>query len=243
MALLHIALLNGFPELVHGISERSLGSVYPEEHGGRLRLAEALGLDPRALVSTRQVHGDEIVRVPGPAYGQRGADGLTTNTPGRFLMGYFADCVPVLVYDPVRRAAGLAHAGWRGTVLRIAERLVAEMVLAWGSRPQDLVAGIGPAIGPCCYEVGAEVIERVRAQVPQADALLRPRRPGHALLDLWEANRQALLRAGLLPERVQVLGLCTACHVERFYSYRREGRLEGLFGAVIGLRNDVGCDC
>lgn len=244
MAGLHFDLLSGFPELVHGFSDRAMGSVYPEEEGGRRRLAAALDIAPGALVSTRQVHRAEVLRVPGPLYGDwrggHGADGLTTDVPGLYLLGYFADCVPILAYDPVRRAVGLAHAGWRGTLLRIAERLVSEMAAAWGTRPQDLVAGIGPAIGPCCYEVGAEVIAGVRERLPGGEALLAPGRPGHAFLNLWEANRQALLRAGVLPNRIQVLSLCTACHVGRFFSYRREGRLEGLFGAVIGVRDDAG---
>ncbi len=244
MTVLRFELLSGFSELIHGFSDRTLGSVHPEAAGGRLRLAAALGIDPGALMPTRQVHRDEVVRVPGPLYGNwqggHGADGLTTDVGGLYLLGYFADCVPILAYDPLRRAVGLAHAGWRGTLLRIAERLVDEMVAAWGTRPRDLVVGIGPAIGPCCYEVGAEVIAGVREQLPGGDGLLAPGRPGHAFLDLWEANRQALLRAGVLPDKIQVLGLCTACNVERFFSYRREGRLEGLFGAVIGMREGAG---
>jgi hypothetical protein len=110
------------------------------------------------------------------------------------------------------------------------------MVRALGSRPEDLRAGIGPSIGPCCYEVGAEVIAGVRERLPDGAALLRPGRPDHAFFDLWAANRQALLRAGVLPAHVEAAGICTACRVERFFSYRREGRLNGLFGAVIGLR-------
>jgi YfiH family protein len=240
MALLYFDLLRSFPELIHGFSDRTLGSVYPEEAGGRLRLAEALGVPLGALVPTRQVHRSEVVRVPGPGYGNwsdsQGADGLITATPGRYLLGYFADCVPILAYDPVQRAVGLAHAGWRGTLLRIAEHLVTEMVAAWGARPEDLRVGIGPSIGPCCYEVGEEVITGVRERLPGGEALLRPGRPGHAFLDLWAANRQGLLRAGVLAGHVEVARTCTACQVERFFSYRREGRISGLFGAVIGLR-------
>jgi YfiH family protein len=237
MSLTSFDILRPFPELVHGISERTLGSVYPEDAGGRPRLAAALGIPQRAFVSTRQVHGGDIVRVPDPGWDdERGKDGLITVTPGCYLLGYFADCVPLLAYDPVRRAVGLAHAGWRGTVRRIAEHLVAELVAAFGVRPEDLHVGIGPSIGPCCYEVGAEVIAQVRAQLPEGAELLLPGRPGHAFLDLWAANRQGLVRAGVRPERIEVAGQCTSCHVERFFSYRREGQLNGLFGAVIGIR-------
>jgi YfiH family protein len=235
--LLRFGVLQSFPELVHGLSDRHLGSVYPETEGGRPRLAAALGIPPGALVPTRQVHGCEIVRVPDPKWdGTSGKDGLITATPGIYLMGYFADCVPILAYDPVRQAVGLAHAGWRGTLLRMAERLVESLGTAFGVQPENLRVGIGPSIGPCCYEVGAEVIAGVREHLPDGEALLRVGRLGHAFLDLWEANLQGLVRAGVQPEHVEVAGLCTSCHVERFFSYRREGRLNGLFAAVIGMR-------
>ena len=241
--LFRFSNLSVFPELVHGVSGRDFGSVHAERAGGRKRLADALGIPLEALVPTRQVHGDEVVRVPGPAYGAwtgaRGADGLVTATPGRFLLGFFADCVPILAYDPAHRAAGLAHAGWRGTLLGIAGRLVAEMAAAFSTRPGELVVGLGPSIGPCCYEVGAEVLAAL-GQVRAGDGLLRPSRPGHAYLDLWEANRRLLVQAGVPAARIELAGLCTACHVEQFYSYRAEGKLNGLVGAVIGVKSDVG---
>lgn len=237
---LRFRLLAAFSEVVHGISDRTFGSVHPPEDGGRRRLAEALGIPPEALVSTRQVHRDEVVVVPGPAYGcwrsGYGADGLVTNVPGLYLLGYFADCVPILAYDPVRRVVGLAHAGWRGTVLGIAGRLVEVMGQTFGTAATDLYVGLGPSIGPCCYEVGEEVIAGVRAHLPEPETLLRPGRPGHAYFDLWAANRQALRRAGIPEEQIELSGICTSCRVERFFSYRRESGLRGLFGAVIGLR-------
>ncbi len=240
--LVRFRLLAAFPEVVHGISDRTFGSVHPPEDGGRQRLAEALGIPPEALVPTRQVHRDEVVVVPGPAYGcwrsGRGADGLVTNTPGLYLLGYFADCVPILAYDPVQQAVGLAHAGWRGTLLGIAGHLVEVMEQAFGTKAADLRVGLGPSIGPCCYEVGEEVISGIRAHLPKPETLLRPGRPGHAYFDLWEANCQALRRTGVPERQIELSGICTSCQVERFFSYRREGRLQGLFGAVIGLRED-----
>ncbi|MBN1484163.1 MAG: peptidoglycan editing factor PgeF [Chloroflexia bacterium] len=242
MALFRFESWTGWDGLLHAISDREVGSVYPAQAGGRQRLAKQLGLGLGAFVPTRQVHSDRVLEVPGPAYeslaDEVGVDGLVTAVPGLVLLGYFADCVPLLAYDPQQRAVGLAHAGWRGTLQGIAGRLVQQMVRSFGTRPADLVAGIGPSIGPCCYEVGPEVIEGLHRQLPQPETLLRPSRPGHAYLDLWAANRQALLRAGLSPQRIEVAGLCTACHVERFFSYRREGRLNGLFGAVIGLLDE-----
>jgi YfiH family protein len=240
--LFRFRLLASFPNLIHGISDRTYGSVFPDEAGGRQRFAEALGVAVNALVPTRQVHQNEVATVSGPQYdGQdepRGADALITVVPGWCLLGFFADCVPILAFDPVRRAVGLAHAGWRGSILRITERLVEEMDRRVGTRSVDLYVGVGPSIGPCCYEVGEEVLSKVEERLPDRQGLLRPARPGHAYLDLWEANRRALLRAGVLPERIEVAGLCTACHVERFFSFRREGALRGLFGAAIGLRDE-----
>ncbi len=235
--------LSRFPELVHGISDRSFGSVQYRGSPGRSGLAAALGIPEDALVPTKQVHRAEVVHVPGPAYGRwtegHGADGLITDRPGVYLLGFFADCVPVLVYDPQRRAVGLAHAGWRGTLLGIARRLVGEMAVSFGTRPEELFVGLGPAVGPCCYEVGEEVLRAIEAWKSASD-LLRPGRPGHAYLDLWEANRRMLLEAGVRPDRIEVARICTACNVGRFFSFRGEGRVNGLFGAVIGLRPEDG---
>jgi hypothetical protein len=244
-SLFSFSQLAHFSELVHGISNRTMGSVYPPQEGGRQRLAAALGLSESTLFSTKQVHEVDILQVPSPAYGRwsngRGADGLITATPGVCLMGYFADCVPLLAYDPVHRVAGLAHAGWRGTVQNIAGHLVEGMGRAFGCAPAGMYLGIGPAIGPCCYEVGEEVIARVQALFSTMPAdVLRPGRPGHACFDLWSANRRLLEQAGVPPEHIEVAGICTSCNVERYFSFRREGRLNGLFGAVIGVRAEVG---
>lgn len=239
MEPLRFGNLSLFPELVHGISDRSFGSVQHPGSQGRAGLAAALGIPVEALVPTKQVHRAEVVRVPGAAYGRwtegHGADGLITDRPGVYLLGFFADCVPVLAYDPTHRAVGLAHAGWRGTLLGIARRLVEEMGASFGTRPEDLYVGLGPAVGPCCYEVGETVLKAMEAR-EDASGLLRPGRPGHAYLDLWEANRRVLLEAGVRPERIEIARICTACHVGRFFSLRGEGRVNGLFGAVIGLR-------
>lgn len=241
--LFRFTLLSGFPALVHGISDRTFGSVYPEGAGGRQRLAQALEISPEALVPTRQVHGDRVIVVTGTEDPQGGpglgVDGLVTGRPGLFLQGYFADCVPILAYDPRRGAVGLAHAGWRGTLFKIATRLVERLTTVYGTDPADLVVGLGPSIGPCCYEVGPEVVAGVRERLPQPGRLLRSTRSGHAYFDLWEANRELLVRAGVRRQQIELAGLCTACHVERFFSYRREGGLNGLFGAVIGLRDGI----
>jgi YfiH family protein len=238
LELLRFRNLSAFAELVHGISDRSFGSVQRPDSPGRANLAAALGVPVQALVPTKQVHRAEVVLVPSAAYGRweegHGADALISCTPGVYLLGFFADCVPVLAYDPRQRAVGLAHAGWRGTLSGIARRLVEAMTAAFGTRPADLRVGLGPAIGPCCYEVGEVVLAALNGW-EDAQGLLRPGRPGHAYLDLWEANCRVLLAAGVLREHVEVARLCTACHPDRFFSFRGEGRLNGLFGAAIGL--------
>jgi YfiH family protein len=173
-----------------------------------------------------------------------GADALITACRGAMLAMRFADCVPVLLYDPIHEAVGLAHAGWRGSAAGIAGRTVRAMTQVFGTRPQDLLAGIGPAIGRCCYEVDRPVIQHFSAHFPWwrdvvADDAAR------LYLDLWEANRRQLLDAGLAEGQIAVAGICTACHPEDFYSHRREHRhgqqgkeagATGRFTAVIGLR-------
>jgi YfiH family protein len=200
------------------------------------RICSALDIQRSALVSPHQVHS-AVVRVVSER--DRGrvcaqTDALVTASPGVYLMLRFADCVPVLFYDPVRHAVGLAHAGWRGTVACIARATVQKMVDAFGCRPAEIRAGIGPSIGPCCYEVGAEVVDVVREAFPEAPHLVRPKAGGRWHLDLWEANSYQLASEGLAD--VEVAGLCTACRTDEWFSHRAERGRTGRLGAVIGLR-------
>ena len=197
----------------------------------------ALGADSGRVVSARQVHGDRVAGVNVTDAGRTldATDALITDAPGLLMMLRFADCVPVWLYDPWHHAIGLAHAGWQGTAQRIAAKTVRAMGAAFGSRPEDLLAGLGPAIGPCCYEVGPDVIEPLCAAMPgQGEALLTDRRPGgKAHLDLWEANAVQLRREGVT--RIEVAGLCTSCRVDAFFSHRREAGRTGRFAVVAGL--------
>jgi YfiH family protein len=200
------------------------------------RICQALGIRRSEIVSPHQVHS-AIVRVVGDrdrGAVKEGTDALVTDVPGVYLMLRFADCVPVLFYDPVRGAVGLAHAGWRGTVACIARATVQRMAEAFGCRPADIRAGIGASIGPCCYEVGDEVVEAVREAFPVAPFLLQRRASGRWHFDLWAANRYQLFRAGLTS--VEVSGLCTACRTDEWFSHRAEMGRTGRLGAVIGLR-------
>lgn len=200
------------------------------------RAYAALGLDERYACTVWQVHSADTVIARGPVPGRRWlarADGLVTNQPGLALTMRFADCVPVLLYDPVHHVIGLAHAGWRGTVLGAAVSVLQTMIEAYGTRPVDVQAAVGPSIGPARYQVGEEVVSAVARAFGTVDGLVRRAEDGSAYLDLWAANRLALERAGV--EQIEVAGICTATHTDEFYSHRAEGGRTGRFGVIVAL--------
>ncbi|MBN1401512.1 MAG: peptidoglycan editing factor PgeF [Anaerolineae bacterium] len=212
----------------------------------------ALNIDPAQVVTGRQVHGDHVGLVD---YADRGqildaTDALISDAQDTYLLLRFADCVPVLLWDPKRRAVGLVHAGWRGTLAKIAAKAVRTLVTAYGCELSNVRAVIGPSIGPCCYEVGPEVVkaarqafspplgEGFRDDEPEIERLiLRPRAGGKAHLDLWRANALQLRALGL--RQIEVAGLCTACHPELFFSHRAEAGRTGRFAALIGWRGQA----
>lgn len=211
----------------------------------RRRFLGWLGLEFDRLTVPEQVHGDHIVRV-GETEAGRGrlsnadavpaTDALMTDVPGLPLMLCFADCTPILLFDPVHRAAAIAHGGWKGTVCSIAAKTVRAMTDAFGTHPEDCLAAIGPAIGPCCYEIGDEVAEEFRKVFPKfADEILSERK-GSIFLDLWQANRLQLEGAGLLPEHIDVAGACTSCQAQTFFSYRADGPTIGRIAAVMAVK-------
>ena len=203
----------------------------------RLRWIEAVtGTRETALRTVRQVHSCESVTVGGESsWVACEADGLMTAQSGVLLGIMTADCIPVLVADPVRRAVAAFHAGWRGTVERIVELGITRMGQEFGSDPGDLVAAIGPGIGHCCYEVGDEVRSRFGANFAYAEDLFC--REGDRLtVNLWEGNRRQLLEAGLTDSAIGVVGACTCCNPEYFYSHRASGGHAGRMMAVIGIR-------
>jgi len=182
------------------------------------------------------VHRADVVLATAPHNSsppERKADAIITDNPGVTLFMRFADCVPILLYDPSRRAVGIAHAGWQGTLKGVAAETVRSMQSAFGSRPDEILAGIGPSIGPDHYEIGPDVIARVR-ETFDGDArslLLADGERTH--FDLWAANWLLLERAGV--RGVEVAGLCTACHTRDWYSHRAEEGRTGRFGALIAL--------
>lgn len=186
--------------------------------------------DPWRLVMLKQIHSDRIVRVEGGRGYLGEGDGLVTDRPGVLIGIRTADCVPILIADPDRHAVAAVHAGWRGTVDQIATKAVERLSAEYGSKPENLHAAIGPAIGPCCFEVGPEVIERFRPLLPELPL------EGKANLDLVDLNRRQLTIAGLDPERIYSTGLhCTMCGPPELHSYRRDGPKSGRMIAAIGV--------
>lgn len=202
----------------------------------RLRSFRALGRDPYSIFDVWQVHSAEVVVAEAPHFSRPPefkADAILTDKPQVTLFMRFADCVPILLYDPGRHVAGVVHAGWQGTVKRILAETVRTMQTVYGSQPADLLAAIGPSIGPDHYEIGPDVIEQVRASFPADSQALLPSHDGHVHFDLWAANRRTLEQCGV--GQVEVAGLCTACHPEDWYSHRAQHGKTGRFGALIGL--------
>lgn len=237
------------PGLQHGIFGRSGGvspapfdslnvgagvGDAPENVRRNLALAcDSLGVHHSDLVSVRQIHSNVVRHVTAIDRGRRVGelDGMFTDEQDVPLILRFADCVPLLAYDATRGVLGVAHAGWRGTVSKIGVRLVEAMKEHLGCRPADLAVGIGPSIGPCCYEVGADVVDATQSAFGQmSDRLLIPSDNGGMHLDLWKANRLQLEMAGV--ERIETAGICTACHKDRFFSYRGDHGLTGRFPLI-----------
>jgi YfiH family protein len=210
----------------------------------RARLLEILGTSTRQMVCCQQVHGTRVQRATRSDAG-RGAleqssaipdcDALLTDSPGLFLAEFFADCFPLYFFDPVRRVVALAHAGWKGTMGRIAEKTLKEMNRCLACRYEDVKVFIGPGIGSCCFEIQPDLARRVAEEFPHHPQLLR-RENGRTTWDLALTNSVILAGMGVKPENIQDCGLCTSCHPELFYSYRRDGGITGRMGAVIGLR-------
>ena len=147
-----------------------------------------------------------------------------------------ADCVPVLMYDPRMRVIAAVHAGWRGTVGRIAAKTVERMREKFGCDPRDMLVGIGPSIGPCCFEVGEEVVEAALEGLGDLKGLVETgKHPGKYQLNLWEANCRQLRQVGVEDARIEVAGICTVCHHDQFFSYRGDRGNTGRFGAGIML--------
>ncbi len=196
---------------------------------------DAFGRSPQNVYDVWQVHGRHVVCADAPRNGAEyaRADAIISDKPGLTLMMRFADCVPVMLYDSQKRVVGLVHAGWQGTVAGVVQAAIQRMSVTYGSQPEDILAGIGPSIGPDHYEVGENVVERVRQTFgTQADNVLL-RVNGSTYFNLWQANRLLLEASGV--HRIEIAGLCTACDLTHWYSHRQERGATGRFGAFIAV--------
>ncbi len=203
----------------------------------RRRIFDLMQRPVESIFDTWQVHSDRVVCVdqPRPLESQPiQADAILTNDPRITLFMRFADCVPIFFYDPVKRVIGIAHAGWVGTIKRIAEQVVRTMARRYGCCPTDIRAGIGPSIGVDHYLVGQDVIAATNAVFGEQVNQLLMERDGKMHLDLWAANRLSLQTAGV--RKVETAGVCTACNQDDWYSHRGEMGKTGRFGAILALR-------
>ncbi len=227
----------------HGVSlrrpvELNFSGGDPEgSRRSRERFCQSLGLPPERLSRCKQVHSGRVAVVTEPAQLAADTDGLVTNVRGIPLLLLGADCPLLMAYDPARVVLGLCHAGWRGTVQKIACRMIEVMAEAFGSRAEDLRAGIGPGICGRCYEVGQEVADQAEKNLNHTEKYLHLRN-NHSqkswLFDLAGANRQQLLEAGLQSERIEMSGCCTFEEPD-FPSYRREGPNTGRWALLAGM--------
>ncbi len=281
LEILQASALARLPWLVHGFSTRSGGASTLARHpvlnlgytdwdtrgnvlANRARLLRALDVEGMQVVTLRQFHSDLIHLVSeaaAPAAASLRGDAVLARTPGLLLGVQTADCVPILLVDTAERAVAAVHAGWRGTLRRIAAKALGRMRMVFGTRPENVLAALGPGIGCCCYEVGPEVAQAYSGQFARAcewfdgpfDQLatgaepppfpwLSMTPPGHdpppprVRLDLVAANCWQLLDAGVLPSNITASPLCTACRADLFFSHRREHGRTGRMLSVIGLR-------
>ncbi len=228
----------------------SVGDDRQRVFANRRLLAQILDCPDWPIATSWIVHGNEVVEAgaewklnhrplddPGP---RRRGDALMTQESGVFLLISFADCLPILYFDPVHQVVGIAHAGWRGTASGIAGQMVQKLANRFGVRPADLLVGLAPSIGPCCYEVGPDVRAEFERIPEVAESVVwMPHHGGRAdrwMLDLKGSNYRQLLAAGISPEHIEVMPFCTACRTDLFFSHRREQGKTGRFAALIGLR-------
>ena len=252
-----LGFVHGFPERVGGVStgpraSLNLGARWGDDRANvdenRRRLAAHAGYAPEALQATRHVHGTNVWAVGEPLADNAEFDGLVCDRPGPVLGAFAADCVPMLFADPEARVIGAAHAGWRGAIgatppdaktISVLGRGVADNVIArmveLGARPERIRVALGPSIGPCCFEVGPEVVAQFREVLGEVPGLvITGAKKDH--VDLRVALRTIVARAGVRPASIDDHPPCTRCEAERFFSYRRDGKDGGVHMAFIGMR-------
>ncbi len=210
------------------------------------RMAAALGVDEKRMVLSYQTHTTCVRKVTEEDAGKgivrerdyRDVDGLITDVPGITLVTFYADCVPLYLVDPVHRAIGLSHSGWRGTVARMGDVTLKAMGEAYGTEPEDVLCCIGPSICQDCFEVGGEVVDAFQAEFDRKywEQLSYEKPNGKHQLDLWKANEIIFLEAGVKPEHIQITDICTHCNPEYLFSHRTFGNERGNLAAFLSIK-------
>lgn len=251
---------HAFSTRIGGVSNNEFSSMNLAFHRGDpdenvmenyRRFCSAAGFDFSTLVSSSQDHHTFIRRVGQENRGigfwkpkdMLSVDGLITNEPGVTLVTHYADCVPIFLLDPIKKAIGLVHAGWRGTAAKIGSAAIAAMTREFGCSPKNMIAGVGPSIGPCCFEVDAPVRDVFMALTElNPSEFIRGDGGGKYHIDLWEANRRILVKAGIPESAVSISGICTKCNSDWLFSHRASGGKRGGLSAFMALegnqRND-----
>lgn len=250
-------LSHGFTSRLGGVSEGAYTSLNMGFGRGDAqenvlenyrRVAQKLRLSIDQLVLSHQVHSDKVLLIDEKHMGMgitresqiKGVDGLITNIPGIGLTTFYADCVPLFIYDPIHHAIGLSHSGWRGTVKKIGIKTLHQMHKYYATNPEDVLVGIGPAIGQCCYEVSEDVKKEFDLSFND-DIIAKimspaPKHVSKYMLNLKLANQLLFEAAGVKASNIETSTLCTSCHDELFYSHRRMGAQRGSHVALFALR-------
>lgn len=240
---------HGFSTRLGGVSEGCWSSMNisttrgddPEHVKRNMELiAQAIGVETGDFTYTHQTHTTNVAVVEEKDRGGRfkETDGMVTNVPGICLVTFFADCVPLYFVDPVKHAIGLSHSGWRGTVGKMGKVTIEKMKEVYGSEPGDILAAVGPSICQDCYEVSGDVIDRFKESFDKElwGKLFYEKKDGKFQLDLWEANRQIFLEAGIKEEHMAVTNVCTHCNPEILFSHRMTGDKRGNLSAFLALK-------
>ena len=261
LTMLFFENLSEFKEIRHFVSTRKGGFSKPPYNSlnlglhvgddpedvlkNRKRLATAIGIPLRYFTIGRQIHSGNVTIISEESRGRGSAkheeeindtDAMVTSVTGICLVILVADCVPMLFFDPLRKIIGVAHAGWKGTLQCIAENTVKIMESRFGSSPQDIIVGVGPSIGPCCYKVGPDVISQVETIFhTKKEFILNELKSGEGYFDLWKANITQLLQAGIERKNIEMAWICTRENPDLFFSYRHQQGDTGRFGVGITL--------
>lgn len=247
--------LHGFSTRLGGVSKEHLYSMNLSFSRGDLeenvrenfrRVGSAIGFEPEQMVFTDQTHTTNIRKVTGEDCGKgfsrerdyQDIDGLITNEPGVVLTTFYADCVPIFLVDPVHKAIGLSHSGWKGTVGKISQETIRRMGEEYGTKAEDLLAAVGPSICQDCYEVSRDVIERFEENFDSRfwPELFYEKPDGKYQLNLWRANEILLLGAGIPQKQISVTDLCTCCNPELLYSHRASKGRRGNLAAFLMIK-------